>query len=194
MLSGKLPNWVSRERRFSMWRKASVTISHQPALGLANVWVDRQTGHGIGMTPPTNAEPDLRVTTLAELAALHRAEDSFIMLRTYPLDFYLDHSPEEIWPIMIDTARLNEATRFPRHSVTQTARPDGSVERIAAANSAPLLPSGKKTLGSGKTDTRSVMCNDFAKAFSERSPAQLSWCQRATAPVFAANLAWRAAT
>jgi len=27
------------------------------------------------MTPPTNAEPDLRVTTLAELAALQRAED-----------------------------------------------------------------------------------------------------------------------
>jgi hypothetical protein len=71
------------------------------------------------------------------------------MLRTYPLDFYFDHSPEEIWPIMIDTARLNEATGFPRHSVTQTARPDGSVERIAAANSAPLLPSRKKALGSG---------------------------------------------
>ena len=28
------------------------------------------------------------------------------MLRTYPLDFYFDHSPEEIWPIMIDRSRL----------------------------------------------------------------------------------------
>jgi 2-haloalkanoic acid dehalogenase type II len=43
-------------------------------LGLANVWVDRQTGRGRGMTPPTDAAPDLRVTTMAELAALHLSE------------------------------------------------------------------------------------------------------------------------
>ncbi len=39
---------------------------------------------------------------------------------------------------MIDTAHLNEATGFPRHSVTQTARPDGSVERIARGKFGPF--------------------------------------------------------
>ncbi len=49
-------------------------IAPARTLGLANVWVDRQTGRGSGMTPPTDAAPDLRVTTLEELAALYRAE------------------------------------------------------------------------------------------------------------------------
>jgi 2-haloacid dehalogenase len=49
-------------------------IAPARALGLATVWVDRQTGRGAGMTPPTDAQPDLRVTSMAELTALHRAE------------------------------------------------------------------------------------------------------------------------
>ena len=53
------------------------------------------------------------------------------MRRVFNIDFHFDHSPEELWPLLIDTARLNEATGFPRHEVTQTARPDGSIERIA---------------------------------------------------------------
>ncbi|MBT3170405.1 MAG: hypothetical protein HN333_03110 [Rhodospirillaceae bacterium] len=60
------------------------------------------------------------------------------MRRIYTLDFQFDHSPEELWPLIIDTARLNEATGFPRHTVTQTARPDGSVERIARGKFGPF--------------------------------------------------------
>lgn len=60
------------------------------------------------------------------------------MRRVYTLDFHFDHSLEELWPILIDTAHLNEATGFPRHSVTQTARPDGSVERIARGKLGPF--------------------------------------------------------
>ena len=60
------------------------------------------------------------------------------MRRIYTLDFTFDHSPEELWPIMIDTAHLNEATGFPRHTVTQTAQPDGSVERIARGKFGPF--------------------------------------------------------
>ena len=66
---------VAREKILHVAQSLYHDIAPARALGLANVWVDRQTGHGAGMTPPTNAEPDLRVTTLAELAALHRAED-----------------------------------------------------------------------------------------------------------------------
>ncbi|MDP6588102.1 MAG: adenylate/guanylate cyclase domain-containing protein [Alphaproteobacteria bacterium] len=60
------------------------------------------------------------------------------MRRVFSIDFHFDHSPEALWPLIIDTARLNEATGFPRHSVTQTARPDGSVERIARGKFGPF--------------------------------------------------------
>ena len=49
-------------------------IAPAQALGLANVWVDRQTGRGKGMTPTTDVQPDLRVTSLEEFVAIHRAE------------------------------------------------------------------------------------------------------------------------
>jgi class 3 adenylate cyclase len=54
------------------------------------------------------------------------------------MDFHFDHSPEVMWPLMIDSPHSNEATGFPRHEVTQTARPDGSVERIARGKFGPF--------------------------------------------------------
>ena len=39
---------------------------------------------------------------------------------------------------MIDSPRSNEAIGFPRHEVTQTPRPDGSVERIARGKFGPF--------------------------------------------------------
>jgi len=50
-------------------------IAPAQALGLANVWINRQTGRGAGMTPPSDAQPDLCVKTIAELVAVHRAEN-----------------------------------------------------------------------------------------------------------------------
>ena len=41
------------------------------ALGMGTVWVDRRAGQrGSGATPPSKAEPDLRVENMAELAEL----------------------------------------------------------------------------------------------------------------------------
>jgi 2-haloacid dehalogenase len=49
-------------------------ISPGRQLGLATVWVNRRHDKkGSGATLATNAEPDLTVTSLAELAALHKA-------------------------------------------------------------------------------------------------------------------------
>jgi len=39
-------------------------------------------------------------------------------------------SPEALWPLLADTGRLNEAVGFTRYTLTETPRPDGSVERI----------------------------------------------------------------
>jgi class 3 adenylate cyclase len=39
----------------------------------------------------------------------------------------LDHSPAVIWPLMADTARLNEASGLPLHQISEAPQPDGSV-------------------------------------------------------------------
>jgi 2-haloacid dehalogenase len=51
----------------------SLFHDHVPAkaLGLTTVWVDRRAGRsGSGATPPASTTPDLRVTSMAELASL----------------------------------------------------------------------------------------------------------------------------
>lgn len=43
-------------------------------------------------------------------------------------------TPAEIWPVISDTARFNEAAGTPRYDVEEIAQPDGSVRRKATAN------------------------------------------------------------
>lgn len=43
-------------------------------------------------------------------------------------------SPAELWPLLSDTARFNEAAGTPRYEVEEIAQPDGSVLRQAAAS------------------------------------------------------------
>jgi class 3 adenylate cyclase len=47
-------------------------------------------------------------------------------------------SPEALWPVLADTRRLNEASGFPRYTLEEKARPDGSVERIGHARRGPI--------------------------------------------------------
>jgi len=47
-------------------------------------------------------------------------------------EWHFAASPEALWPLVADTARLGEANGFPRYTVTDTPRPDGSVERIGS--------------------------------------------------------------
>lgn len=41
--------------------------------------------------------------------------------------WHFDRPPAEIWPLMADTARFNEAARLPKHEIEEQAQPDGSV-------------------------------------------------------------------
>jgi class 3 adenylate cyclase len=50
-------------------------------------------------------------------------------------EWHFAASPEALWPIIADTARIGEMAGFPRHTVSDTARPDGTVERIGSARS-----------------------------------------------------------
>ncbi len=65
---------IARDKILHVAQSLYHDIAPAAALGLANIWVDRQTGRGGGMTPPTDAQPDLRITSMEELAARHRAE------------------------------------------------------------------------------------------------------------------------
>lgn len=56
--------------------------------------------------------------------------------RTWIAEF--DHSPEVIWSLMADTARLNEASGLPIHIVSETPQPDGTVLAIARAKVGPV--------------------------------------------------------
>jgi class 3 adenylate cyclase len=49
-----------------------------------------------------------------------------------------DQTPAAIWPILADTARLNEAAKIPKHSITETPQPDGSVRYVGHFNVGPF--------------------------------------------------------
>jgi class 3 adenylate cyclase len=48
-------------------------------------------------------------------------------------EWHFAASPEALWPLVADTARIGEANGFPRYTITDTPRPDGTVERIGSA-------------------------------------------------------------
>ena len=48
-------------------------------------------------------------------------------------EWHFAASPEALWPLIADTARIGEANGFPRYTVIDTPRADGTVERIASA-------------------------------------------------------------
>ncbi len=49
-----------------------------------------------------------------------------------------DATPAEVWPILSDTARFNEAAGLPKHEITETPQDDGSVLFTAVAKQGPL--------------------------------------------------------
>jgi len=51
--------------------------------------------------------------------------------RSWTWDF--DHPPAVVWPLMADTARLNEASGLPLHEIVETPQPDGSVVATGSA-------------------------------------------------------------
>src|SRR5215469_9404803 len=47
-------------------------------------------------------------------------------------EWHFAASPEALWPLIADTARIGEANGFPRYTVSDIPRPDGSVEHIGS--------------------------------------------------------------
>jgi class 3 adenylate cyclase len=48
-------------------------------------------------------------------------------------EWHFAASPEALWPLIADTARIGEANGVPRYTVTDIPQPDGRVERVGSA-------------------------------------------------------------
>jgi class 3 adenylate cyclase len=48
-------------------------------------------------------------------------------------EWHFAASPEALWPLVADTARIGEANGFPRYTVTDLPQPDGTVRRVGSA-------------------------------------------------------------
>ncbi|MEQ9490205.1 MAG: adenylate/guanylate cyclase domain-containing protein [Alphaproteobacteria bacterium] len=52
--------------------------------------------------------------------------------------WHFDNPVEDIWPIMADTARFNEAAGLPKHDIEEIPQPGGSVRYFATAKVGPM--------------------------------------------------------
>ena len=52
--------------------------------------------------------------------------------------WHIDRTAAEMWPLLADTARVNEAGKLPRQQIEETPQPDGSVRYIARAKMGPF--------------------------------------------------------
>lgn len=70
----------------------------------------------------------------------HSREDMGVDLRVHRHEWVwtFDAPPAEVWPILSDTARFNEAAGLPKHNITETPQDDGSVLFTAEAKQGPL--------------------------------------------------------
>ena len=55
---------------------------------------------------------------------------------TWTWDF--ERPPADIWPLMADTARFNEAAKIPKHAITEIPQPDGSVKYLGRVKMGPF--------------------------------------------------------
>ena len=58
--------------------------------------------------------------------------------RTRTWVWRFDRPAKDIWPILGDTARFNEAAGLPKHVITESVQPDGSVRFFARARLGPI--------------------------------------------------------
>lgn len=49
-----------------------------------------------------------------------------------------DRPVADIWPVMSDTARFNEAAKLPKHQIEEIPQPDGSVRYLANGRFGPI--------------------------------------------------------
>src|SRR5262245_57035656 len=52
--------------------------------------------------------------------------------------WHFDRPPEDIWPLMADTARFNEAAALPKHEIEEIPQADGSVLYLGRLKRGPL--------------------------------------------------------
>jgi len=72
-----------------------------------------------------------------------------------------DSPPEEIWPLLADTARFNEAAGLPKHQIEEQPCPDGSVLYTARAKMGPFQLNWRERPVNWVTNQWFEHCRDF---------------------------------
>ena len=52
--------------------------------------------------------------------------------------WHFDHPPEEVWPLLADSARFNEAVDVPKHEICEDPQPDGTVDFYGGFRKGPV--------------------------------------------------------
>lgn len=52
--------------------------------------------------------------------------------------WHFDRPPADIWPLLADTARVNEAAKLPKHAITEIPQPDGSIKFFGRVKMGPF--------------------------------------------------------
>lgn len=58
--------------------------------------------------------------------------------KTATWTWHFERPPADIWPLMADTARFNEAAKIPKHAITEIPQPDGSVKYFGRVKMGPF--------------------------------------------------------
>jgi len=75
--------------------------------------------------------------------------------------WHFDAPPDDVWAVMADTARFNEAAGFPRHEIEEVAQPDGSVIYIASTRVGPMRVSWREIPVQWVSGERFEHCREF---------------------------------
>lgn len=94
-----------------------------------------------------------------------------IMRRSWTWRF--DRPVPELWPVLADTARLNEAAGLPRHEIHEEPQPDGSVRYLARLRKGPFALDWEELPVNWVTDRWFEHCREFRNGPFARLCARL---------------------
>jgi class 3 adenylate cyclase len=77
--------------------------------------------------------------------------------------WHIDRPASDIWSVLGDTARVNEASKLPRQQIEETPQPDGSVLYIARAQKGPVKLEWREKPVNWVTDQWFEHCRYFTK-------------------------------
>ena len=87
-------------------------------------------------------KPDLIVTSSTTasvpMAKITAGTGATLGEKSASWTWHFDRPPADIWPLLADTARVNEVAKIPKHAITEIPQPDGSVQFFGRVRMGPF--------------------------------------------------------